>query len=101
MKLEYKKFLAEWMGWSLYNGSTGWVITKEGMSVTHLDIWNPDTNHEQFKDVWNKLGGEQIYKVIEKTGTRQKAMLFANILLNDLPKVMDAVMEVIKENHDN
>ena len=102
MELEQKKILVEWMGWQLDPMIKGIYYRKDDMIV--LRNWNPDINHNHFAEVWLKLKGTQRSFVAEKfkidMGDLNESMYLANLILFDLPKVMEAVMEVIttKEN---
>jgi len=94
VKLKDKKFLAEWMGKLV----VAHFIEFDG-KLRDRELWNPDTNHEQFKEVWNKLTAEQKYKVNKKCFRRLESDYdLLTMALNKLPKVMDAVMEVIKND---
>jgi len=105
MDIESKKFLAERMGWESEHPKGGlvfFIMTKDEPVNTILksfmaDKWNPDTNHEQFKDVWNKLTDNQRTQVEIKTIHNSVRGSFVWILLNDLPKVVKEVIEVLKE----
>ena len=100
MKIEEKKKMAEkLMGWHTednenpmcfweYHASFG-----EDVAIYEIAEWNPDTNHEQFAEVWNKLSEAQQKIVIIKCANNQLA--FIHLMLNDLPKVIKAVMEVV------
>ncbi len=110
MKLEDKKRLVEWMGWDVFEHEeehegfsepTGEdCIWKNDGFFCFLKEWNPDTNHEQFKEVWNKLTigmKEHICRSLEIDRKFDYVEIgLAELILNDLPKVMDAVMEIIK-----
>jgi len=87
MNLEDKKFLAEWMGY-LLEGKNYWMPK---FNIYLMD-W---PNHEQFKEVWNKLNVEEQDLVFGQTTDNKLA--FIHMLLNELHKVVQAVIEVIKE----
>lgn len=98
MNLQDKKILAEWM--KLTIGKTGpdyddrfWINDSDGPLML-LDKYNPDTNPEQFKEVINKMTGEQCFEA----GKRLPISVPWPIKLKDhMPEVIEAVLEVIKE----
>ena len=99
MKTEEKRELAEWMGKTV-SFHKGW--TK--IDNDYADQWNPDTDYKQFAEVWNTMDGRLQNEVLskfgiedEETGERILCKTGAvGMILNDLPKVMGAVMEVIR-----
>jgi len=104
MKLEDKKLLAEkLMGWTLLaqTYAVGIYFPKDKFKFW-INDWNPDTNPEQFKEVWNKLTLQQQMDIAKDLSENRKEydniINAFNHILDDLPKVMDAVLEVIKEN---
>jgi len=95
VKLEQKKIVLEWLGWVL----DGYFKDQNGKGRA-LDLWNPDTNHNDFKEVWDKLTDDnksQLMWKLSKTNTVEHFPSAISLILNDLPQVMEAVMEVIKE----
>ena len=119
MKLEDKEFLAEWMGWELRNilrhddtfnpdfrprvfferSEDVIVFDKESKPLFYLDKWNPDNpKTDQFKEVWNKLKKMDLITELKcKCWKGEIGNNLADAILNDLPKVMDAVLEVLRE----
>lgn len=112
MNIEDKKFLAEkLMGWHTdeENPLHFWVwheSFKETVTTYEIDKWNPDTNHEQFKAVIEKFEStkmtkKQIDKMSEVfIGAPLGGPLFTSYLwmANNLPKIMEAVLEVLKND---
>jgi len=93
MNLEDKKFLAEWMG-----RSDPGYFTNGMEKIEH--VWDPDTAHEQFKEVWNKLTKDEHTRIMHKTLIGNSKDYFSTVLLNNLSKVCQAVIEVIKEKNE-
>ena len=105
MDIEEKKFLAEWMGWRIeYHGGGEVIDCPQGRipGIMSFREWNPDTDHKQFAEVWNEMCDVQqgmVERLVEKKVKLSGLTIdFVSELLNDLPKVMDAVLEVIKES---
>jgi hypothetical protein len=106
MKLEDKKFLAEWMGWQTF--CTLGPVAKSMEEIKHGEDWevmfsnsdwNPDTDHQQFAEVWNRLDDRQRYDVIDMhLRMNRDGVRFISEVLNNLPAVMDAVLEALKDN---
>lgn len=109
MELEDKKIVAKWMGYKSCMEEN--VTTGESYLVVNKNIgkgyrkWNPDTNHEQFKEVFNSLDIVQRTKVYKKLGCYDddfsrsiQCDIISDLILNELPKVMRAVVQVIKES---
>ena len=108
MKLEDKKFLAEWMGWNIikkdvcFNTDEKLFIlkkTKYGTSEIPTSHYNPSDDLYEFREIWNKLSDRQKYEVeydLEELYGEEEDNPFT-FLLNELPKVMDAVIKVLKE----
>ena len=95
MKLDDKKFLAEWMGYKFYSNAQGVLYYNENDSHIVINQWHPDTDHKQFTEVYKKMTREQQLRM---------GMLIAkhncwpyDIILNKLPKVMEAVLTVLRE----
>jgi len=104
MKLKDKKFLVKWLGYTIEKDPTGRLeYFINGHRQMFLREWNPDTNPEQFKEVFNKLDveqrklSEQIYLESNNPYYNNHADSGIEILLNDLPRIVQAVIEVIKE----
>lgn len=99
MKLEEKKRLVKWMGgkFSLnpFDDEITYFDFKDKDSIFTED-YNPNINHEQFKEVWNKLDRQQKDRVIVNcVGVNVTGRDFADMTFNNLPKVMYTVMGVI------
>jgi len=94
MEPEDKKMLAEWMGWT-FNGYQ--FLGEMPNGGIHEMNWNPDTDHKQFAEVWNKLTEFQRHTVLGGFGTYYLAF---NECLNNLPKVMEAVLTVIQKGNE-
>jgi hypothetical protein len=96
VNIEDKKFLARFMGWKvnspMENGNF-WYVKQNGDGVTNY-FWNPDKSLEQFSEVWNKLSQPQQDTLRLGFNTVHE---YVKTLLNDLPKVMQAVLKVIKD----
>ena len=99
MKTEDKKYLAEFMGWEISNpGLVGGTYIEMDDGPLPIEHWNPDSNHDQFKEVWNKLDEtDQMYVLLGIDESGQGTNDTVSISLNDLPRVMEAVLEVIRE----
>jgi len=107
MTLDEKLELARWMGWfvqgnSLNDGPTIYFYqenVQKGTPERPLDKWNPDTQPD-FVDVWNKLTSGEVKKLLKVLDEKEGEQIFRpdiiDMVLNDLPKVMKAVIEVIK-----
>jgi len=93
-----KKFLAEWMGdampTAIYDERNMYDIVPKDRE--YMEFWNPDINHEQFKEVFNRLPTHMGISLIRRFGVEKNPQKYCDIILNNLPKVMDAVMEVIR-----
>jgi len=96
MNLEQKKKLAEFMGWKFgeYPHSEIFIWKNKNQSTLLIAEWNPDTNHVQFAEVWNKLEESQQEEVMFLGADSSKK--WTSTLLNDLPKVMEAVLEILE-----
>jgi len=92
MNLDDKKFLAEWMEYKYIDRLH--VKDKRGEYVVDGREWNPYTNPEHFKEVWNKLTFMEKSVIVAS----MESGVMIESLINDLPKVMKYVMETIKEN---
>jgi len=104
MKLEDKKYLAEWMGWEVQHFASNTKyehlviygeteVVEGGSGLFESNHWNPDDNHKQFAEVWNKLTHKQRYTFYcEVSGS-----YILDAVLNNLPGVLDIVLKVIKE----
>ena len=114
MNLDDKKFLAEWMGWldtkklaecqeyKKKGGAGFWIALMAEKSILDKALSkNPDTNPEQFKKVWNKASLGLKEAVCRKLDIDKKfeyvEIGLAELIINDLPKVMNAFIEVIKK----
>ena len=100
MKLEDKKFLAEWMGWKVHRryglDDVLWFELDFGDKSISITKWNPDTDHQQFAEVWNKMQTWKQDMVNERILPIYSPSHFVTEVLNSLPKVMEAVLEVLK-----
>jgi len=56
-----------------------------------MEEWNPDTDHEQFTEVWNKLSYEDQVLI-----SGSYPFIAVGKILNELPRVMEDVLRVIK-----
>ena len=103
MKIDDKKFLAEWMGWENVKApfEESWSKMNEvgeSMLITFgLDSWNPDANHDQFKEVFNKLDERQLIGTVADELCNRLPLTFAKLILNSLPKVMETVLAVLRK----
>jgi hypothetical protein len=112
MELEDKKFLAEWMGWKKYPFSKNSkqdcldsAHKKQNGKCIYLKTWNPDTCHKAFTEVWDRLTQSQKLRAlgycVRKEGKYPVVELLHVLtaisnILNNLPKVMEKVLEVLK-----
>lgn len=94
LNIEQKKKLAEWMGWQLDPMVENYYYTPN--RNWHLNEWKPDRKHKHFAEVWNKLSEGQQEDVMFLGADSSKT--WTKTLLNNLPKVMDAVLEVLGYN---
>jgi len=94
MTIEEKKRLGEWMGWEIDYLQNGIFLNEE----IFIDDWHPDTL-EHFPEVWNKLTTKQQLEAIRKTGQKPIGLKSDGItlVLNNTPKVLEAVMQVVLE----
>jgi len=105
VKLEDKKILAEWLGE---------VVSDHiplGLYMVHrmllLDKWNPDTDHNDFKEVLRKLTPKQrgeLESIVCDRFPEVEKKVPISFMFNDylwvsdnMSSVMDGVMEVIKD----
>ena len=98
MELSSKKALAEWMGYHfIQNSHPERFFEQTGehayIQMGNLDSWNPDTDHKQFAEVWNKLSELQQEQALWYMPQDEEPV---DRVLNNLPKVMDAVLEVLE-----
>lgn len=103
MNLYTKKKLAEWMGWDINNHPNvkkypsffkNWddkTKTDGFMLFLNMD-WNPDTDHKQFTEVWNKITVADKRVLYDDSDPTEFSI---NMLLNDLSGVMEIVLEVL------
>ena len=99
MNIEDKIWLAEWMGWRTgLDEMIFHMLYKDNFrEPTRLKYWNPDTSHEQFKEVRKKLTDEQ-WAMVNLLCTDSKNRLMEDVVLFELPKIMEAVLTVLKES---
>jgi len=87
MKTEDKKLLAEWLG---YEGD-----------IFNNPYYFPEENHNQFKEIWKKLTGLEKNSLSDKLKTNphkdHHPCYVMEIYCIDPVKVLDAIIEVIKE----
>lgn len=99
LSLEDKKLLAEWLYpkgfWD--NEMEDWIVKKSKSSIHVFGVseWDPDINHEDFKEVWNKLTIDQTNQILCNLVVIDPGYM-AHLILNDLPRVCKAIIEVIK-----
>lgn len=89
LSLKDKKLLAEWIGMEFLPGNSyrAWEEFDKN--------WKPDTNHRQFKEVWSNLTIDQTNQILSNLVVIDPGYM-AHLILNDLPRVCKAVIEVIK-----
>jgi len=95
MTIEEKTRLAEWMGKEVHRKGLPFFWSDDGLNQICLADWEPDTL-EHFPEVWNKLTGdhkEKIYEILELTIFDDTIAL----VLNNTPKVLSAILEVIPQ----
>lgn len=119
MELEDKKILAKWMGITIYNmeilpenpdyplvwffKETQWNKSPFYFKIEDEDgeEWGPDYNHNQFKEIWNKLTGPEMDSLNDKLKVHSPwddhPCHLMEVYCNDPVKVLDAIIEVIKE----
>ncbi len=75
------------------------VKDERGDWVVDGRMYDPSDDHKQFAEVWNKLSYEQKKEVLINTllPKPKVSVWITDIVLNDLPAVMSAVMTVIRE----
>ena len=87
MNSDDKKLIANWLG---YDGD-----------IFNNPYYCPDENHNQFKEIWKKLSGPEIDRLNDKLKTNSPwdyhSSYVMEIYCNDPVKVLDAIIEVIKE----
>jgi hypothetical protein len=104
VKLEDKKFLAEWMG-AEKKISTGdtllrYIFPNNPNALYVEDEFNPDTDHKDFAEVWNKMTMEQQQIVIklsvgEPLNVATHCWWTTKLLMHP-EQVMDKVLELLK-----
>ena len=102
MEIEDKKILAEWLGWKVEKDKYGYFLwASDGLTRCDMDGWEPDENHNQFKDIWKKLTGPEMDSFNDKLKTNSPwddhPCHLMEVYCNDPVKVLDAIIEVIKE----
>lgn len=111
MKIEDKKFLAEWMGnVKLVPNSQGYLLRevphfKLGLPSTQRVVWNPKTSPEDFKEVLEKFElmkptNKQYSKMDEVfIGSPDLSAHFSSYLwvCNNMPRIIKNIVEVLKE----
>ncbi len=108
MNNEDKKFLIKWMGWDYICvassdvkvrdrvSSEYWAINdKDNEMLYFFDEWKPDENHKQFSKIWEKLSGVHVDRVMKYFGIWHTPVSAINLFLNDLPRVMNVILEVL------
>ena len=100
------------MGWKWQQGLvSGGPPHRFNGKVSVGPDWNPDTNHEQFFEMWKKLSKSKILKILEilkistpinKTQVYVDPITIIRIFANPkrLPEVCQAFIEVIKESNE-
>jgi len=104
MEIEDKKILAEWLGWVFVEGSQGpeyfscdsFEDKNRGLTI-QCPTWNPDSNHYQFNEIWNKFNLSQKHVVLVRCKEAGSPINAVNLILSDLHKVCQIAVEVIKE----
>lgn len=97
MNIEDKKFWAEFLGnknIQLENGTWYEYIGKYPFKRVEF---HPDSIKHHFPEVWNKLTLEQKIEAGWKFFAKNENQQFVDILLNNTPKVLEAIKEVVKQ----
>ena len=108
-----KKFWLDFTGYFIsrpHNSDPVYADKKDTLIQGYLKDYNPDTNPDQFRKIWNRLIEKQKKSVGNKflvltympnvtypSGIEYGFRTGVELVLNELPKVMDVVMEVIDE----
>ena len=106
MELIDKKYLAEWLyghevcpeGW--LTSPRGNEYINDGMYCPNFVDWNPDTDHKQFAEVRHNISDfvwERIKEAYFSQHLSERQGNFEDAILFYLPKVMEAVLEVIRD----
>jgi len=92
LTIEDKRFLAERLGYKMEIFEIGQVSTS--------DHFNPDDKHDLFYEIWKSLNPNERLDVerIIVDENPYKPFIFVNTVLGDLPKVVNATLEVLKKN---
>jgi len=103
-----KKFLAERLGYVWQPG----LVSFDGEPHTFNGTtsvgpnWSVDTRHKQFKDVFNSMDITKRTSIYKKLGCYYNDFnrsisedIVADRILNNLPKVCQAAIDVIKESN--
>lgn len=79
-----------------YNNLNGFQIIKDYVYLDS-DDWDPENKYEQFAEIWNRLTITQRYNVIDNSlRMNRDGILFINLFMNNLPKVMQSVLDVLR-----
>ena len=101
MELENKKYLAEWMGWKYVGGNVvDFFHPSHDRKIIEVKKWNPDTDHKQFAEVRHNISDfvwERIKQAYFSQHLSERQGNFEDAILFYLPKVMEAVLEVIRD----
>jgi len=98
MEIEDKKILAEWI-LKIVDGD---ILRTRYLNGHFLEIklkdWNPDKNHNQFKEVFDKLDPIIWPEVIKNLPDVPDNFWYGcYFMMNHLPKICQALIEVIKD----
>jgi len=91
-----KKFLAEWLGWTVDDlFPCAYSRNLRGKEVIiPFAKWNPDINHIQFGEIWAQL--MHSYNLRYKTDIHPHAHHAVDDVLRSLPRVMDQVLKALR-----
>ena len=81
MNSDDRKLISKWLGYHEDKLDNGYYC--------------PDEDYNQFKKIWNNLSEKQKFEVVDDIDQYGPAII--DCLLNDLPRVLIAVIVVIRE----
>ena len=97
MDLEDKKVMAEFLGWEFLEGQNAYdYVASDGREIDLLNF-NPDTSHEQFYEVWEKMTPGQQSTVLQNCESMDTAEIISALLSKDgLKEFFGFVLQVIR-----
>ena len=95
MDIEQKKKLGEFMEWRYHTCLNSFYYGDGNDDFYDEENWNPDTKHDQFSEVFERLEPHQKELIFKKFNAYNDPGNWTNALLHRLDKVMEAVLEVL------